>query len=85
MGDRSLEKFRVEYEKLMKALKKSHDSEKRLMGKCRKLNAEIVANSAKVSMALKLSQEDQTTLASLKKVRKHLLTFNEQLIKTPNM
>ncbi|XP_067657112.1 cilia- and flagella-associated protein 58-like [Haliotis asinina] len=67
MGDRSLEKFRTEYEKLHKALKKSHESEKRLMQKCRELNAEIVANSAKVSTALKLSQEDQATIASLKK------------------
>ncbi|XP_041369085.1 cilia- and flagella-associated protein 58-like [Gigantopelta aegis] len=67
MGDRSLEKFRAEYEKLHKALKKSHESEKRLMQKCRELNAEIVANSAKVSTALKLSQEDQGTISSLKK------------------
>ena len=66
-GDKSLEKFRVEYEKLHKALKKSHESEKRLMGKCRELNAEIVSNAAKVSTALKLSQEDQTTISSLKK------------------
>ena len=69
MGDRSLEKFRIEYEKLHRALKKSHESEKRLMQKCRELNAEIVANSAKVATALKLSQEDQTTISSLKKVR----------------
>ncbi|KAL5022872.1 hypothetical protein ScPMuIL_002027 [Solemya velum] len=67
MGDRSLEKFRVEYEKLHKALKKSHESEKRLMQKCRELNADIVANSAKVSAALKLSHDDQSTIASLKK------------------
>ncbi|KAK2157569.1 hypothetical protein NP493_1866g00018 [Ridgeia piscesae] len=67
MGDRSLEKFRVEYEKLHRALKKSHESEKRLMQKCRELNAEIAANSAKVSTALKLSQDDQGTIASLKK------------------
>lgn len=67
MGDRSLERFRVEYEKLHRALKKSHDSEKRLMQKCRELNAEMVANSAKVSTALKLTQEDQATIASLKK------------------
>ena len=58
----------MEYEKLHRALKKSHESEKRLMGKCRELNAEIVANAAKVSTALKLSQEDQTTISSLKKV-----------------
>ncbi|RXM29358.1 Cilia- and flagella-associated protein 58 [Acipenser ruthenus] len=67
MGDKSLEKFRVEYEKLHKALKKSHESEKRLMSKCRELNSEIVSNSVKVATALKLSQEDQTTIASLKK------------------
>lgn len=67
MGDRSLERFRVEYEKLHKALKKSYEGEKRLTQKCRELNAEIVANAAKVSTALKLSQEDQGTIASLKK------------------
>ena len=66
MGDESLKKFKTEYEKLHKALKKSHESEKRLMQKCRELNAEIIANGAKVTTALKLSQEDKTTIASLK-------------------
>ncbi len=69
MGDKSLERFRTEYEKLHRALKKSHDSEKRLMHKCRELNGEIVANAAKVSTALKLSQEDKSTISSLKQVR----------------
>merc|ERR1719389_993409 len=67
VGDKSLEHFRLEYEKLHRALKKSHESEKRLIKKCRELNAEIVANAAKVQTALKLSQEDQNTIASLKK------------------
>lgn len=71
MGDKSLERFRVEYEKLHRALKKSHESEKRLMHKCRELNAEIVANAAKVSTALKLSQEDKSTISSLKQVQFH--------------
>ncbi|KAM8924702.1 cilia- and flagella-associated protein 58 [Pelodytes ibericus] len=66
-GDKGLERFRGEYEKLHRVLKKSNENEKRLMAKCRELNAEIVANSAKVATALKLSQEDQTTIASLKK------------------
>ncbi len=70
LGDKSLEKFKVEYEKLHKALVKSHESEKRLMQKCRELNAELVANSAKVQTALKLGQEDQNTIASLRKVIK---------------
>ena len=68
MGDKSLERFRIEYEKLHRALKKSHESEKRLMQKCRELNAEIVANAAKVTTALKLSQEDKATISSLKQV-----------------
>ncbi len=69
MGDKSLERFRTEYEKLHRALKKSHDSEKRLMHKCRELNSEIVANATKVSTALKLSQEDKSTISSLKQVK----------------
>jgi hypothetical protein len=68
MGDRSLEKFKLEYEKLHKALIKSHESEKRLMTKCRELNAELVANSAKVQATLKLSNDDANTIAHLKKV-----------------
>ncbi|XP_041065843.1 cilia- and flagella-associated protein 58 isoform X1 [Carcharodon carcharias] len=66
MGDKGLEKFRIEYEKLHRALKKSHENEKRLMAKCKDLNAEIVANSTKVTTALKLSQDDQSTIDSLK-------------------
>ncbi|KAG2452279.1 hypothetical protein HYH02_003303 [Chlamydomonas schloesseri] len=67
VGDRSLERFRIEYEKLHRALKKSHESEKRLIKKCRELNAEIVANAAKVQTALKLNEEDQQTIGALKK------------------
>lgn len=37
------------------------------MQKTRELNAEITANSAKVATALKLSQEDQNQIQSLKK------------------
>jgi len=67
VGDKSLEHFRQEYEKLHRALKKSHDSEKHLIKKCRELNAEIVQNAVKVQTALKLSQEDQATITALKK------------------
>lgn len=44
--------FKDEYEKLHQALVKSHGSEKRLMSKCRELNAELVANAAKVESVL---------------------------------
>lgn len=67
IGDKSLEHFRLEYEKLHRALKKSHESEKRLIKKCRELNTEIVSNAAKVQMALNLSKEDQQTIQKLKK------------------
>lgn len=67
VGDKSLEKFRMEYEKLHRALKRSHDNEKKLIKKVRELNGEIVNNAAKVHQALKLSQEDQTTIATLRK------------------
>ncbi|XP_063434533.1 cilia- and flagella-associated protein 58-like isoform X1 [Mytilus trossulus] len=75
-GDRSLEKFRTEYEKLYKALKKSHEGEKRLMGKCRELNAETVANRAKVTTSQKLSNDDTQTIAELKE-EKAQATENE--------
>lgn len=47
-GDAALDKFRGEFEKLHTALRKSHDGERRLMQKCRELNAELLANAAKV-------------------------------------
>ena len=68
LGDQSLEKFRLEYEKLHRALKKSHEQEKRLVKKCRELNSEILNNQAKIKTALRLSQEDQKTIAHLQKV-----------------
>jgi chromosome segregation ATPase len=67
MGDQNLEKFRLEYEKLHRALKKSHEQEKRLVKKCRELNSEIVNNQAKIKTALRLSQEDQKTITHLQK------------------
>ncbi|XP_024117468.1 cilia- and flagella-associated protein 58 [Oryzias melastigma] len=66
-GDESVDKIRVEFEKLAHALKKSQDNEQRLMSKCRELNAEVVSSSTKVAAALKLSQEDETTMTSLKR------------------
>jgi len=67
VGDKSLEHFRQEYEKLHRALKGSHENEKRLIKKCRELNSEIVSNAVKVQTALKLSQEDHSTITALQK------------------
>uniref|UniRef100_A0A8C9FWP0 Cilia and flagella associated protein 58 n=1 Tax=Pavo cristatus TaxID=9049 RepID=A0A8C9FWP0_PAVCR len=65
-GDNTLEKFRTEYEKLYAVLKKSHENEKRLMEKCRQLNAELVVNSSKVASLSKLSKDDRGTISSMK-------------------
>ncbi|NWR60208.1 CFA58 protein, partial [Bucorvus abyssinicus] len=64
--DKTLEKFRIEYEKLHAVLKKSHENEKRLMEKCRALNAELVVNSSKVAALTKLSKDDLGTISSMK-------------------
>ncbi|KAG7315832.1 hypothetical protein KOW79_020698 [Hemibagrus wyckioides] len=62
-----MEKFKLKYEKVITALKKSHENEKRLMTRCQALNAEISSSSVQVETALKLSHEDQATIRSLKK------------------
>jgi hypothetical protein len=67
LGDKNLEKFRLEYEKLHRSLKKSHEAELRLSRKCRTLHGQILANAAKIQTALKLSQEDAKTMSALRK------------------
>ncbi|XP_003384298.1 PREDICTED: cilia- and flagella-associated protein 58-like [Amphimedon queenslandica] len=66
VGDGSLGKFKTEYEKLHKALIKSHESEKRLMLQCQELNAELISNASKVTSALKITQDDKATISSQK-------------------
>ncbi|KAM6265398.1 cilia- and flagella-associated protein 58 [Porphyrio hochstetteri] len=65
-GDKTLEKFRLEYEKLHAVMKKSHENEKRLMEKCRQLNAELAVSSSKVATLTELSKDDQETISSMK-------------------
>ena len=62
----SLERFRAEYDKLLAVIKKHQDNEKRLIGKCRELNGEVVQNAAKIQTALRLSFQDQANIAALK-------------------
>lgn len=51
-GDPQLVPFKDEFEKLYAALTKSHESEKKLMSKCRQLNAELVTAASKVQMEI---------------------------------
>ncbi|NWT96986.1 CFA58 protein, partial [Urocynchramus pylzowi] len=64
--DEALEKFRVEYEKLLAILKKSRENEKHLMEKCRKLSVELVEKASKVAVLTKLTHDDGETISSLK-------------------
>jgi len=73
----SLARFRVEHEKIFRALRKSYNQEKRLLRKCKVLNAEIVNNAAKVESALNLSQQDQNNISSLKEERNKALSLLE--------
>lgn len=43
------------------------DNERRLAAKCKQLNEDLVGAGARVTAALRLSEEDQTTIATLRK------------------
>uniref|UniRef100_A0A8C3NDU2 Uncharacterized protein n=1 Tax=Geospiza parvula TaxID=87175 RepID=A0A8C3NDU2_GEOPR len=64
--DEALEKFRVEYEKLLAVMKKSRENEQHLMEKCRELSAELVEKSSKVAVLTKITHDDEETISSLK-------------------
>ncbi|KPI83747.1 hypothetical protein ABL78_7202 [Leptomonas seymouri] len=66
-GEETLGHFRLEYEKLYRALKKSHTSEKQIVAQCQHLTQELLSNAAKMQAAVKLSQGDHSTIEALKK------------------
>ncbi|EAR86580.1 flagellar associated protein (macronuclear) [Tetrahymena thermophila SB210] len=65
-ADQSLDRFRQEFEKFHRALKVSQENEKRLLAKCREYTSDIGAHTANLQGALKMTQEDNTTIAHLK-------------------
>ena len=67
VSDRSLDKFREEYEKLHEALVQSHEHNHVLIEKCEQLNKDINANASKIANILVLSHNDQKTVASLRR------------------
>ncbi len=52
-----MDRFRLEFEKLYRALKRSHDNEKRLVRKLGELNLEAANSTTKEQVAIKLNQE----------------------------
>lgn len=67
VGERSMERFRAEYEKLHRALKTSYESEKKLVKKCKELNDTIMNNATRVKAAIKMTQDDASTIGVLRR------------------
>ncbi|KAJ3034777.1 hypothetical protein HDV00_004639 [Rhizophlyctis rosea] len=66
-ADPTFVRLRTEYDKLHRLFQQSRKNEKSLIRKCKDLAAELSANAAKVQAALKLSQNDRSTITALKK------------------
>jgi chromosome segregation ATPase len=60
-------KFKGSYERLLGAVTAAADSEDKLRRRVRELQSELVSNANKVVQALKLAEEDATTIDELKK------------------
>ncbi|GET93602.1 hypothetical protein, conserved [Leishmania tarentolae] len=66
-GEESLGHFRLEYDKLFRALKKTRNSENDIAAQCQQLTQELLSNAAKMQAAVKLAQGDHSTIEALKK------------------
>lgn len=66
MDDQSLLRFKQEYEKLYRALKRSHDNEKILNNRITELSRDMTNQMARIRVALRLSQEDAQAITFLK-------------------
>ncbi|EAY11967.1 hypothetical protein TVAG_271500 [Trichomonas vaginalis G3] len=66
ISDHAFDGFRGQYESIYNAFIKSQKNNELLVQKCRELNSEILANATKINSVLRLSEDDQRTIASLK-------------------
>jgi DNA-binding transcriptional regulator GbsR (MarR family) len=55
VGEKSMDRFRSEYERLHRALRTSHENEKRLFKRCKDMNESIQSNATRVKAAIKLT------------------------------
>ena len=66
VNDKSLEKFRIEYEKLHEALMTSHEHNEVLVKKCKQLNEDILKHSKQIGSIIVMTQADQRTIGNLR-------------------
>jgi hypothetical protein len=67
VGEKSMDRFRSEYERLHRSLKTSYENEKRLFKRCKDMNESITQNATRVKAAIKMTQEDASTITVLKR------------------
>ena len=65
-GDKSISHFKAEFEKMFKALRRSHDSERRLIQRSRSLTQEVISNELRIQAAHRSQQEDSQSIETLK-------------------
>lgn len=59
-------RFKHEYDRLYRALRRSHDNERILYNKITELSRDMANQTAKLRLALKMSQEDAQAISYLK-------------------
>jgi hypothetical protein len=64
--DAAFEVFRMEYDKLSRALLRSMEAEDQLLKECRELKADLISNATRLKLALRLKTEDEKTMAQLR-------------------
>ena len=66
VGNNNLEKFKMEYQKIYKTLKTAYDGEKKLITRCKELNAQIFEKASNVRAALRMASNEVEKIGSLK-------------------
>merc|ERR1719390_190605 len=64
--DSAFEVFRMEYDKLSRALLRSMAAEDALLQECRELKSDLVSNATRLKLALRLKTADEKTMAQLR-------------------
>ena len=66
MKGKDLEKFKMEYQKINKALKSSYEEEKKLIKKCKELISQIFDKASNYRAALRMANNEVEKITALK-------------------
>ena len=65
--DKTITRFRFQYDKLHRSLARSMEAERRLVNETKNLRLQLVDNSKKIELAYKWKSEDQKTIKLLRR------------------